>query len=278
MNSHVSVRSVKKNPFILVANWKMNGSRKMSLDFLQGLASALQENPQNYDALWFVLCLPSTLLIPCSDLLEKLDLPISLGAQNLYWENKGPFTGELSSSLLRDAGAQATLIGHSEQRHGYLHETNQTVHKKANAALKGGLMPIVCVGEDASVREKKAHESYISHQVDESIPCYDILQSLPRGNLVLPKFLIAYEPCWAIGSGRIPTEQDRDLMTEIISERLRIHYKEERVHCGILYGGSVTPENITSICTPSLTGVLVGGASLVLKDFLTIARSCSAVR
>src|SRR5579883_456301 len=163
MNSAVFNHSREKRPFIIVANWKMHGSREKSLALLQGLVSALRESPHMYDSLFFVICPPSTLLVPCSDFLKDLDMPIILGAQNVHWEEKGAFTGEVSVSLLKDAGAHAVIIGHSERRQGGRGETNGIVVQKGRAALKGGLIPIICVGEEDMVRQRREHEAFINH-------------------------------------------------------------------------------------------------------------------
>jgi triosephosphate isomerase len=267
----------KKN-FILVANWKMHGSREKSVALLQGLVSALKASPKEYDSVFFVICPPATLLIPCSDLLQGLDMPIILGAQNVHWEEKGAFTGEISVSLLKDAGARAVIIGHSERRQGGHGETNQRVAQKGCAVLQGGLIPIICVGEEDSIRKKGDQEAYVAHQIDESLPDKNILTQAPLLSPTLPKLLVAYEPCWAIGTGCVPTDEDHHAMTRVITQRLAAHYEDQRSHCAVLYGGSVTPKTIHSIRNTPIEGVLVGGASLILDDFLAIARACAAVR
>ncbi len=128
------------------------------------------------------------------------------------------------------------------------------------------------------VRQRREHEAFINHQIEESLPDKETLAQAPLLSPTIPKLLVAYEPCWAIGTGLVPTDNDLAAMTHVITQGLSTHYGDQKSHCGVLYGGSVTPKNIGSICTTSVEGVLVGGASLILDDFLAIARTCTAVR
>ena len=194
---------------------------------------------------------------------------IALGAQNLFWETEGAFTGELSAPMLKAAGCTYVIIGHSERRQ-YFEETNETVNKKINAALEGGLIPVMCVGESEGEREAEQTFSVVKEQLDVGLQGID--------DVGLGQLVIAYEPVWAIGTGKTATSEQaqevhkfiRDWMEgtagNSIAKKLRI-----------LYGGSVKPANIAGLMAmDDIDGALVGGASLQAESFAGIVTPCSA--
>lgn len=193
---------------------------------------------------------------------------IALGGQNLFWETEGAYTGELSAPMLKAAGCTHVIIGHSERRQ-YFGETNETVNKKVKAAIQGGLIPVVCIGESEAEREAGKTFAVIKEQLDVGLEGID--------DVGLGLLVVAYEPVWAIGTGKTATSEQaqevhkfiRDWMDQVngnsIAKRLRI-----------LYGGSVKPENIAGLMAmDDIDGALVGGASLEAESFAGIVRPCS---
>lgn len=200
-----------------------------------------------------LVCPPATVLAEVARALGNT--PIGVGGQDCAPEPEGAYTGDIAAPMLRDAGASYVILGHSERRHGH-GETSAQVRAKAVAARRAGLTPIVCVGETEAERDAGQAESVVRSQVEAS---------LPDGFIGV----VAYEPVWAIGTGRIPTEADVAAMHGLL---------RERVGAGVplLYGGSVKPGNAASLLgLPGVDGALVGGASLVAADFLAIARAAS---
>jgi len=222
---------------------------------------------QNID---IVLCPPFTAL---SEVFEAIsDSIIQLGAQDVYWEDEGAFTGEVSCKMLVDAGCKFVLIGHSERRQ-YFGETNETVNKKTKAVLSQGLTPIVCVGETLSEREKgltfKILDDHIRNSLKD-ISEQDILNTV-----------IAYEPVWAIGTGKTATPDEAQEAQKYIRELLKTEYnKDVADNVRIQYGGSVKPQNIVELMRqPDVDGALVGGASLEVGSFAEIVKkACEVVK
>jgi len=181
---------------------------------------------------------------------------VEIGAQNLYWKNEGAFTGEVSGPMIKAAGAQWVIVGHSERRQ-YFGETDGSVLDRTRAALAAGLKPIVCVGETLAEREAGKMESVLAAQFDNGIA--------PLGAIEIAKLVIAYEPVWAIGTGKTATpemaQEAHALLRALVDAEVRI-----------LYGGSVKPDNISALMAqPDIDGALVGGASLDPKSFGAIA-------
>lgn len=188
---------------------------------------------------------------------------IQIGAQNLYWAKEGAFTGEVSGPMIRATGATHVIIGHSERRQ-YFGETNETVLKKTKAALEAGLKPIVCVGERLEEREAGKTESVLREQFQAGIAGLE-----PRE---FAQIVIAYEPVWAIGTGKVATPEMAGEAHRVIRDQARTRYGEEPANqIRILYGGSVKPDNVKSLMAqPEVDGVLVGGASLDPASFASI--------
>jgi triosephosphate isomerase len=191
---------------------------------------------------------------------------IGIAAQNLHWEREGPFTGEVSAPMIREAGARYVIVGHSERR-ALFGETNLAVNRKIGAALAAGLTPIVCVGETLDEREAGKTEQVIDAQLNEGL---DRLGAPQIASLV-----IAYEPVWAIGTGRNATPEQAQQAHAHIRGRLRQWFGAERAErCRVIYGGSVKPDNARGLLEqPDVDGALVGGASLDAAAFAAIARA-----
>lgn len=232
---------------IFAANWKMNlgpsEARAYAAKFLP-LASRADGR-----RLWFF---PPAVSIAAVAEAMKGRPDVTIGAQNVHWEPKGPFTGGISIPMVTEAGARATLVGHSERRH-LFGETDEQVGKKTRAALGAGITPLVCVGETLAERDGGRTEQVITRQIGA------VLQAL--GPAEWERVVLAYEPVWAIGTGKNATPDDAAQVHELIRMELGRNSVEARVP--ILYGGSVNAENVALLLTrPQIDGVLVGGASL----------------
>jgi len=248
---------------IIAGNWKLNNSEKEAIE----LVTALRKDLIDVNAVDIVVCPVFTVLPVVGDIL--LDSNIGLGAQNVYWEDSGAFTGEISAPLLKDIGVEYVIIGHSERRQ-YFGETDETVNKRIKAALKHGLIPIVCVGEVLEEREADKTFDVIQKQCDGGFA------GLTREEM--EKIIIAYEPVWAIGTGKTATPQKaqevhkfiRDLIAKMVDDELAQAIR-------IQYGGSVKPDNSAQLMSqPDIDGALVGGASLKADSFSDIIKnSCS---
>ena len=241
---------------IIVANWKMNPltlveAKKLFLGVKKGISKKAE----------VVVCPPFIFLSALSGL--------KLGGQNCFWEEKGAFTGEISASLLKDAGAQYVIIGHSERRQ-FFHETDETVNKKTKAALKSHLTPIVCVGETLSERESKKTFKVIETQLKGGFANF--------GPEEMKRLVIAYEPVWAIGTGKVATpEEAQEVHAFIRKELSKIFGNDVTQHLRILYGGSVKPDNISNLMGEGdIDGALVGGASLDANQFSEIVRGANS--
>jgi triosephosphate isomerase len=242
-------------PTLIAGNWKMHGTRATAKVFLDALVGL---KPESRPGRQLLICPPATLIGEMAKPLAGFG--ILVGGQNCHAEGKGAYTGEISAAMLKDMGATHVIVGHSERRamHG---ETNAIVRAKAEAVLKEGLVPIVCVGETLAQREAGEAQSVVTAQVTGSVPDY-----IPVDTLV-----VAYEPIWAIGTGRAATLDDISAMHHVIRQLLP-------GKCGnpegglILYGGSVKPDNAAGILGLDLVdGALIGGASLDAGDFMAIA-------
>ena len=246
----------KSNPRTLIAgNWKMNGlgAQRRELRRLGEKMARVRRLPCEV-----LICPPATLLAPLAALARGTR--IRLGGQDCNALASGPHTGEISAEMLADAGARYVIVGHSERRanHG---ETNALVRQKALAARRAGLTAIVCVGETLVERRRKQTLQIIGRQVKNSVPDRATAQNL----------VVAYEPVWAIGSGRTPTLGQIAEVHQFIREKLTGRFGREGARIRILYGGSVTPANaVELLAIENVNGALVGGASLAANDFWKI--------
>lgn len=249
---------------LVAGNWKLNKSIKEAVQLVTLLKRQVHETAQ----VDVVVCPVFTAL---SDVAEVLmDSPIKLGAQDLFWEEKGAFTGEVSASLIKDAGASYVIIGHSERRQ-FFHETDETVNKKTKAALKAGLTPIVCVGELLAERESGKTFQVIEKQLKGS------LAGLSKDEIA--RVIIAYEPVWAIGTGKVASpEQAQEVHTFVRREVSGVFGQDIAQNIRILYGGSVKADNISQLMNqPDIDGSLVGGASLEADAFAAIVKNTALV-
>jgi len=248
---------------IIAGNWKMNKTITEALDLVRQLGMELKD-VKDVD---IVVCPVFTALYSVSHALEGST--IKLGAQNLFWEEKGAFTGEISAPMLKDTHCEYVIIGHSERRN-IFKETNVNVNRKIKAALKAGLLPIVCVGE--RLEERKENKTF--DVVDGHI--HGALDGLSADDL--GRIIIAYEPVWAIGTGHNATPEQAQEVHSFIRKIIIDHFgKEVAENLRIQYGGSVKPENITTLIKqPDIDGALVGGASLKAESFIQIVKSCSS--
>jgi len=233
---------------VIAGNWKMFKTQVESLEFLQRFMPTLEQTPQEREV---VLCAPFTALNVLSKSLHGS--LVQLGAQNVHWDENGPYTGEISGPMLTEIGVRYVIVGHSERRQ-YFGETDETVNRRLKAAQHYGLTPILCVGETKQQRDAGETESHITSQLEKDLVDVD-QQSL----------VIAYEPIWAIGTGDTCEGSDANRVIGLI----RTHLSNPSV--SIQYGGSVKPNNIDEIMAqPEIDGALVGGASLEPASFARI--------
>jgi triosephosphate isomerase len=247
---------------IVAGNWKMHKRIGEAID----LAAEVKRGVAEISGVDVVLCPPFTALKPVGDLLRYSN--VRLGAQNAHWESSGAFTGEVSMTMLADLGCAYVIVGHSERR-ALFGETDEVVRRKAAAALAAGLSPIVCLGETLEQREAGATEAVLAEQMAGSLAGLEA---------EMARVVLAYEPVWAIGTGRTATAEQAQAAQAFIRERLR-----EAAGPGVArlvriqYGGSVKPQNAAEIFgRPDVDGGLIGGASLEAASFVEIARAATA--
>lgn len=246
-----------QRPYI-VGNWKMHGTRAMLSD-----ARAIDRASQRHMKVEVAIAPPYTLIHPVHREAEQ----IGVGAQDCHHEAEGAFTGDISATMIADAGAKFVILGHSERREGH-GESPALVKAKVEAALEAGLHVILCCGEPAESRDSGRAIAFVKKQLRASLP--EPSEALGDAS---EKITIAYEPIWAIGTGNAATVEDIAEMHTVIREVLVELYGEEQgAEIRILYGGSVKPDNAAEIlATPNVGGALVGGASLSVDSFMGIA-------
>lgn len=234
---------------LIIGNWKMNKTIKEAISFIKELKQRC--NTKNE----IVICPPFTALYPISQEIKNTE--IKLGAQNMHYELEGAFTGEISGTMLKEIGCKYVIIGHSERRL-YFHETEEIINKKIISALNQRLIPILCIGETTKQRKEKKTKHVIINQLKNAF----------RNIKEIEEIVIAYEPIWAIGTGKNATPEDAEEVHNFIHSFMnRISVRK----LSIVYGGSVTPENVTSLISqPHIDGVLIGGASLDITKFSKI--------
>ncbi len=241
---------------MIAGNWKMNKTLDEALQLVEGIKG--EERDKDVEA---VLCVPFVNLTEVKKLIEGTG--IKLGAQNVHWEDSGAYTGEVSSPMLKSIGVEYVIIGHSERRQ-YFNETDEIVNKKVKAVLDHELKPILCVGETLEEREKGIEEDIVGEQIKNAL---EGISEEDASNIV-----IAYEPIWAIGTGKTASSKDANTMLGFIRNILGdIYNKDLKNNIRILYGGSVKPANIKELMAEDeIDGALVGGASLKKDDFLSL--------
>ncbi len=247
---------------LVAANWKMNMISEEAEIFFSKLCELMKGNERSCDVL---ICPPFTIISRAKELACE---GIMIGAQNMHWEEKGAFTGEISPLMLVDAGAHFVILGHSERRT-LFNESSKNVSQKVEAALRHGLTPVICVGEEIDVRNSGRHLDYVREQLIESLPENSALKELAgEGEVVF-----AYEPLWAIGTGNNATpEQAQEMhmhIKKVLSKEFPFLEKTR-----VIYGGSVKPGNAKELISmPDVEGFLVGGASLDPESFFSIISS-----
>ena len=245
---------------VIAANWKMNKTHFDAIRFVEDLRNRL--NPGDYETAEVVICPPFTAIRSVQTAIDGDDLPIALGAQNLHWEESGAYTGEVSPLMLAKLGVRYVIVGHSERRE-FFGETDEIVNKKVKAALAHDLVPIMCVGETLEEREAGRTDERVSNQVRAGT---EGLRSEQLGGLV-----IAYEPIWAIGTGRTASAADAQETIGAIRAVVGEKSSEAAASVRIQYGGSVKAGNMAELMAQAdIDGALVGGASLDPQEFSRI--------
>jgi triosephosphate isomerase (TIM) len=248
---------------LIAGNWKMFKTVHDTVAHIRELGRAVRDVAM----LDLVVAPPFTSLHAAADAARGSN--IAVAAQNLHWEREGAFTGEVSAAMIRDAGAEYVIVGHSERRT-LFGETNLTVNKKIGAALGVQLTPIVCIGETLAQRDANQTTAVLDEQLRDGLEGFTADQ--------LSTMVIAYEPVWAIGTGRNATPEQAQEAHAHVRSRLRQWFGVEMAErCRVLYGGSVKPDNAAALMAqPDVDGALVGGASLDVRSFADIARAARA--
>ena len=241
---------------VIAGNWKMNMLPNETISMITELAPKVKDTKNEV-----ILCVPFTDLFYCLNVAQGTN--IKIGAQNMHYEEKGAYTGEISGSMLRSIGVEYVIIGHSERRQ-YFGETDETVNKKVKAAFKNGLKPIVCVGETLEQRESGKAFEIITNQTQKA------LEGLTEDQVA--NTIIAYEPIWAIGTGKTATNEDANESIKKIRKKIcQIYGQNVSERVIIQYGGSMKPTNAKKLLEMSdIDGGLIGGASLKVEDFSEI--------
>ena len=246
---------------IIAGNWKMNMLPNEAMSFI----TELEPHVKNVKC-EIILCVPFTDLF--YSLLTAQNTNIKIGAQNMHWEEAGAYTGEIAPNMLKCINVEYVIIGHSERRQ-YFAETDETVNKKIKAALKHELKPILCVGETLKQRELGLEEEIIKQQI------IGALEGITKEQI--EKIVVAYEPIWAIGTGKVATKNDANNMIKLIRKEIESLYNKETANnVSILYGGSVNKNNSKELFeTSDIDGALIAGASLKVSEFNEIIKNIS---
>ncbi len=242
---------------LIAGNWKMNGSLQTVIELVEGIKAGEAGKAQ------LAVCPPAVYLMKVGGMLDGTN--IALGAQNVCDQETGAFTGEISASMLKESGCQFVIVGHSERRALY-QESDELVARRFAMAAASGLVPILCIGETLEQREKGVTEAVVSRQLDAVIE--------QQGVSVIGQAVIAYEPVWAIGTGKVATPEQAQAVHGFIREKLATLDAGVADKVQILYGGSMNPANAGELLSkPDIDGGLIGGASLKAADFLAIGQS-----
>ncbi len=249
---------------LMAGNWKMNKTIGEAVVLAQDISNQFEDR---WEACDVVVCPPFVDLKPAITVFEFDRVPIDVGAQNVYWEEQGAFTGEVSIPMLKEIGCKWCIIGHSERR-GYFGETNEDVNKKAKALVAAGLNPIICVGESLAVRDAGDTLDFVCAQVRAA---FAGLEAIHASSCV-----VAYEPIWAIGTGRTATpEQAQEVCAAIRATLFELYGAETSEEMRVLYGGSMNPGNVAMLIEqPDIDGGLIGGAALEAKSFVQLIEAC----
>jgi triosephosphate isomerase len=242
---------------LIAGNWKMNKNYTEGVTLAQELANALADGTNGVEV---VVCPPAVDLKGVSGVIEFDNAKFGLGAQNCYWEAAGAYTGETSIDMIKNVGCTYCIIGHSERRD-YFHETDADINKKTLALVAQGVVPILCCGESLEVREAGGQVDFVVAQIKAALEGVE----LESGD----QLVIAYEPIWAIGTGKTATPEDaQEVCGAIRATLVELYGTEKAESVRVLYGGSAKPGNVAGfLAKEDVDGALVGGASLVASDF-----------
>ncbi|WP_196594520.1 triose-phosphate isomerase [Pectinatus sottacetonis] len=243
---------------VIAGNWKMNNTIAAGTKLVKDLVPLVKDN----NKVEIVVCPTFTALSAVAEATKGTN--IHVGAQNVHWEKSGAFTGEISTDMLKEIGVEYVVLGHSERRE-YFGETNEGVNKRAKAALAAGLIPIICCGETLEIREAGTTNTFVKGQIEAA------LDGMCTADV--EKVIIAYEPIWAIGTGKTATFEQAEEVCSVIREAVAAKFNQATADkVRIQYGGSVKPNTIDGLMKkPNVDGALVGGASLKAPDFARIA-------
>ena len=246
---------------VIAGNWKMHNDLSESQNLITKLTSGLSGKKYNCD---IIICPPFTSLSEASSLIK--DTPVKLGAQNMYFQESGAYTGEISAKMLKSVGCEYVIIGHSERRT-IFKESNGLINEKIKAALKAGLKPIFCIGETLEEREKGKEKEVLKTQLSGGLDEISLDE--------MKQIMVAYEPVWAIGTGRTATPAQAEEMHEYIRNYIQDDFTPEVAENLIIqYGGSVKPDNARDLLSQkNIDGALVGGACLKADSFIGIIES-----
>ena len=240
---------------IIAGNWKMNKTIEETIEFINEIKDKL-----NDDKVEAVICAPFTVLKDLKEATKGTNIKVA--AQNMHYAESGAFTGEVSATMLKEIGMDYVIIGHSERRQ-YFNETNEACNKKVLKALEVGINPILCCGETLEQREANETKNICKTQIEEALKDIDVND--------ISKVVRAYEPIWAIGTGKTATSEDANDVISYIREVVARLYGEKSNEVRIQYGGSVKPQNVAEIMAQSdIDGALVGGASLAANDYIQL--------
>jgi triosephosphate isomerase (TIM) len=242
---------------IIAGNWKMNMTPAETKKLVSELCPLIAN-----EACDVVICPPACSLAAAREALDEAKSEIRLGAQNVHWEESGAFTGEVSTKMLKELGVEYVIVGHSERRQ-YFGETDEGVNKRARAALNAGITPIICVGESLEEREGGKTDGIVSAQVKKAL--------FGMSEEDAEKIVLAYEPVWAIGTGKTATSDQANETIAVIRQTVRDMFPAAAEKVRIQYGGSMKPNNARELMAMSeIDGGLIGGASLKANDFAAI--------
>ena len=250
---------------LMAGNWKMNKTIGEAVVLAQDISNQYEEKwAEGCDV---VVCPPFVDLKPAKTVFEFDRVEIGVGAQNVHWEESGAYTGEVSVPMLKEIGCEWCIIGHSERR-GYFGETNEDVNRKAKALIAGQIKPIICVGESLTIRDEGTTLSFVCAQVQAAFAGIDAMQAR--------ECVVAYEPIWAIGTGRTATpEQAQEVCAAIRTTLADMFGGEVADAMRVLYGGSMNPGNVALLVEqPDIDGGLIGGAALKAESFVQLIEAC----
>ncbi|MGK5092211.1 triose-phosphate isomerase [Deltaproteobacteria bacterium TL4] len=246
----------------IIGNWKMNGSVSLLGEMMKEIRNSVEKGKVSCQ---IAICPPFTLLSSLQEAVKSSS--VALGAQNVYLAESGAYTGETSVLLLKEFGTTCCIVGHSERR-AYFQETDDFIRQKVEILLSHGIRPVLCVGETLEQREQNLHESTVTQQLSEG------LKGISAERLT--QCLVAYEPVWAIGTGKTATPEQANQMHQVLRKQLeKLSSAKTARAIPILYGGSVNNKNAQELLhQPEINGALVGGASLKPMDFCQIIHAC----